>query len=327
LDGFSKEEITMDISVITSIFNEEKNLPLLHKRLTKVLRDMGKEYEIIAVNDGSKDKSWEVMKEIHKKDKRFKIINFRRNFGLTAGLSAGFDHAQGKIVVSMDADLENLPEDIPLLIKKLKEGNYDMVSGWRRDRWKGGLKETLLRKFTSETANKLIRKVSGVDVHDSGCTLKVYTKDVAKGIKLYGQMERFLPALAYQYGAKVGEMPVKFEPRKYGKSSVGISRTFRVFLDLILVKFLLGYSNRPIHMFGSIGVFSGFLGGIILLYLSYLRLILGQSIGGRPLLLLGILLVVLSAQFIMMGILGEVSMRTYYESQDKKTYVIREKRM
>jgi glycosyltransferase involved in cell wall biosynthesis len=313
----------LDVSIVLPIFNEEKNLEELHSRLTDTLGKLGLEYEIIAVDDGSKDNSFQVLKQIHERDPRLRVIKFRRNFGQTAALSAGFHHAKGSIIITLDADLQNDPDDIPRLLEKINEG-YDVVSGWRADR----KDKFISRRIPSILANKLIVKMTGVNIHDFGCTLKAYRKEVTDNINLYGEMHRFIPALAKWVGAEITEIKVKHHPRKHGKSKYGISRTTRVILDLMTVKFLLTFSTKPIQIFGLMGLGSGFLGFLICLYLSVGKIFFpsdATSLTRRmPMLLLGILLLLVGVQLITMGLLGEIMVRTYHESQKKPIYVIKE---
>ncbi len=310
---------TLDISVVIPVYNEEKNIPLLYDELSAALNEIGKSYEVIVVDDGSKDNSFERLQEIHEKDTRWQIIRFRRNFGQTAGMSAGFNASRGDIVITIDADLQNDPRDIPKLLAKFDEG-YDIVSGWRQDR-----KEPFLtRRLPSQTANRLISNITGVHLHDYGCTLKAYSKDVVKNVRLYGELHRFIPALASQIGVKVTEVPVNDRPRIHGSSKYGIWRTFKVFLDLIAVSFYLSYFNRPLYVFGGLGVVVGSIATILLLYLGVDRLILNNPIGDRPLLTLAILLAVLGVQFVSTGLIADMTMRTYHESQRKPIYFIRE---
>ncbi|MBU1017092.1 glycosyltransferase family 2 protein [Patescibacteria group bacterium] len=311
------------ISVVVPVFNEEKNVALLYTELTAVLEGIKIPYEIICVDDGSTDNTFQTLSVLNEKDDKLKVIKFRRNFGQTAALSAGFDYAKGDIVVSIDADLENRPENIKELLRKINDG-YDIVCGWRYKRWGGGLKNRFLRRVPSEIANYLVRKITKLDLHDTGCTLRAYKKYVVKDIKLYGDMHRFIPAIASLNGAKIAEIKVDYQPRKYGVSKYGFSRTFKVFLDLILLKFLMGYATKPSRFFGLIGFCSGFLGFLVGVYLTYEKLFLGHNIGNRPLLLLSAVLMILGVQFITMGILAEIIMRTYYESQGKKIYYIKE---
>lgn len=312
-------ELKMEMSVVVPVFNEEENISPLYQQIVSSLEKMGVNFEMIFVDDGSVDDTFGRLKELHNNDKRLKIIRFRKNFGQTAALSAGFDHSQGDIIITLDGDLQNDPEDIPLLINKIKEG-YDIVSGWRYKR-----KDPFLsRRLPSMIANKLISLITNVKLHDYGCSLKAFRSEVIKNIKLYGEMHRFIPAVASWIGVSVAEVKVNHRPREQGKSKYGISRTIRVILDLITVKFLLSYSTRPIQIFGLIGILSSALGGGILLYLAIIRLIFEEPIGGRPLLLLGVLLFFIGVQFISFGLLGEIQARTYHESQNKPIYVIKE---
>lgn len=307
----------MSISVVIPVYNEEENIPVLHEKLSSVLDRLGYEYEIIYVDDGSSDRTLEILESLQKKDRHVVVLSLRRNFGQTAAFAAGFDFARGDVIITMDADLQNDPEDIPKLLELIKE--YDLVSGWRRER-----KDPFFsRRLPSMIANWLISKVTGVRLHDYGCSLKAYRKDIVKNLRLYGEMHRFIPAVASWYGVRVAEIPVKHHPRFKGRSKYGISRTFKVLLDLVTVKFLQSFSTKPIQFFGSMGLLSSFLGFLILLYLAALKLLKGISIGGRPLLILGVLLVVVGVQFIGMGLLGEMLVRVYHESQRKPIYVLK----
>ena len=304
------------ISVVVPVYNEEENVGILYEKIKKVMEENGYDYEIIFVDDGSTDKTFEKLKEIAEKDKKFKVIRFRRNFGQTAAMAAGFDYAKGEIIVSMDGDLQNDPEDIPKLIDKLNEG-YDVVSGWRKNR-----QDEPKRVFLSKVANKIISKITHVELHDYGCSLKAYKACVAKNLHMYGEMHRFIPALANIYGANIAEIPVRHHPRKFGKSKYNLSRTFRVIVDLILVYFMQKFMTRPIHFFGIFGFFMTFIGLLIDGYLAFEKLFFGASIGNRPLLLLGILLILTGVNFLGIGIISEILTRIYYESQDKKIYNI-----
>ena len=309
----------VDLSIVIPIYNEEENLPILYEKLKEVLDKLGKNYEIIFVNDGSTDRSWEIIKQLAEKDPHVVGVNFRRNYGQTAAMSAGFDMARGEVIITMDGDLQNDPTDIPRLLEEMDKG-YDIVSGWRKDRKDAFISRTL----PSRIANWLISKVTGVHLHDYGCSLKAYKADVAKNLDYYGEMHRFLPALAKPVGAKVTELPVKHHPRMYGKSKYGISRTFKVILDLFLVKFLLDYRTKPLRVFGGTGLILFTIGSLILLYLVFVKLFMGEDIGNRPLLIFGTLLVLSGIQLISTGIVAELITRTYYESQNKRPYLIKE---
>ena len=308
------------LSVVIPVYNEEENLEPLYEELKSVLDGMGIDYEIIFVDDGSRDSSWDKIKKFSQIDPRVKGIKFRKNFGQTPAMMAGFHEASGDVVVTMDADRQNDPKDIPRLLSKLEEG-YDIVSGWRRHR-----KDPFItRKLPSMIANWLISKVTGLHLHDYGCTLKAYRSEVLKNIELYGQMHRFIPAVASIYGVEVAELEVNHRPRVAGKSKYGLSRTFKVLLDLIALKFLLSYSSRPLHIFGSLGLLSLFLGILSGLYLTYVKYIKYEPIGNRPLLFLTLLLILTGIQLIVLGLLGEMLTRTYHESSGKKIYSVKEK--
>ena len=306
------------ISVVIPVYNEEESIDEGYEELSQVLRKTGRAYELIYVDDGSKDATLEKVSRLTAEDPAVRLIEFRRNFGQTAALAAGFDQAKYEIVVTLDGDLQNDPREIPKLVTKLEEG-FDLVAGWRKDRqdpfWN--------RILPSMIANWLISKTTNVQLHDYGCTLKAMTRETAQSIRLYGEMHRFIPALADEAGARIVEVPVNHRPRRYGTTKYGITRTFRVVLDLITVKFLLGFSKRPIHFFGALGVVCGLLGAFVLTVMTYQKLFLGVPMGSRPLLLLGVMLVIIGLQFLVFGLLAEVLARTYYESQNKPTYVIR----
>jgi glycosyltransferase involved in cell wall biosynthesis len=284
-----------------------------------VLENMGKTYEVICIDDGSTDGTYPALLKLLEKESNIRLIRLRRNFGQTAAFSAGFDLARGDIIVTMDGDLQNDPNDIPRLIEKVEEG-YDVVSGWRVDR-----KDVFLtRRLPSQIANALISKVTGVKLHDYGCSLKAYRREVVKNIKLYGEMHRFIPALASWIGIVVAEVPVTHHPRKYGQSKYGLGRTVKVILDLLTVKFLLDYATRPIQIFGLMGLLSFIAGTLLGIYLTVVRLFFGQPLANRPIVLLAVLLVVLGVQLIIMGLLGELVVRTYHEAQGKPIYMIRD---
>jgi len=308
-----------EISIIIPLYNEEKNVEELSASLNEIIKTLDRETEIICIDDGSTDGTFHLLSKLKKSNDNIRIIRFTRNFGQTAAISAGFDYATGEIIVTMDGDLQNDPKDIPLLIEKIEEG-YDIVSGWRAKRQD----RLLSRKVPSKVANWLIGLMTGVKLHDSGCSLKAYRSDVVKNLRLYGEMHRFIPALASSRGAKIAEVKVNHHPRKKGSSKYGISRTIRVILDLITIKFLLSFLTRPLQIFGLLGLaFSG-MGFLVCLYLTLLKLLFRHSISDRPLLLLGILLLVLGVQFIGFGLIAEMQTRTYYEVQNKPIYVVKD---
>jgi len=309
----------MYLSIVVPVYNEAENLALLCQQIQDVLDPLGWNYELIFVDDGSTDGSGEILADLHARDPRIKIIRFRRNFGQTAALAAGFDYAHGKVIVSLDGDLQNDPADIPRLIAKLNEG-YDLVNGWRLNRQDSFLH----RRLPSQIANRIIGWTTKVQIHDYGCTLKAFRCDVAKGLKLYGEMHRFIPALVGDLGAKITEMPVMHHARQRGISKYGLARTLWVIIDLLTVKFLTSYATRPSHLFGFVGLLSSLLGGGITLILGIERIFFHMELAGRPLLWLGILLVIVGVQFISTGLLGEMLARTYHESQHKPVYLIKD---
>lgn len=309
----------MELSVVIPVYNEEENVEPLFREIKGILASLGKTYEIIAVDDGSKDGTFPVLSRLHRAESSLKVVRLKRNFGQTAALAAGLAHADGDIVVLMDGDLQNDPADIPALLAKLNEGN-DLVAGWRHNRRDSFFN----RRLPSMIANRLISWMTTVKLHDYGCTLKAMRKDVAKGLRLYGEMHRFIPAIAYERGAQVTELKVNHRPRTRGTSKYGISRMLRVILDLLTVKFLSSYSTRPAHIFGPIGVISGLTGFALALYLTVQKLYYDLDIGSRPLLLLAVLLIFIGFQFVTMGLLGEMLARTYHESQDRPVYVVGE---
>jgi glycosyltransferase involved in cell wall biosynthesis len=309
----------MYLSVVVPVYNEAENLAPLCQRIQAVLDPTGWSYELILVDDGSSDNSGKILSDLHAQDARIKVIRFRRNFGQTAALAAGFDYAHGEIIVSLDGDLQNDPADIPRLIAKLNEG-YDLVNGWRLNRQD----PFLHRRLPSQIANRIIGWTTRVKIHDYGCTLKVFRRDVAKGLKLYGEMHRFIPALVGDLGAKITEMPVTHHARTRGVSKYGLARTLWVIIDLLTVKFLTSYATRPSHLFGFVGLLALLLGGGITTVLGIERIFFGVELAGRPLLWLGILLVIVGVQFVSTGLLGEMLARTYHESQQKPVYLIKE---
>ncbi|MEM0473091.1 MAG: glycosyltransferase family 2 protein [Sulfolobales archaeon] len=308
------------ISIVIPAYNEEDNIPILYEKLKGVLERLGREYEIIFVDDGSVDRTWERLKEIAEKDQRVKLIRFRKNYGQTAAMYAGFQHATGEVIITLDADLQNDPEDIPTLLQKLEEG-YDIVSGWRKDR-----KDPFLsRRLPSMIANWIISKVTGVELHDYGCTLKAYRADIVKRLELYGDMHRFLPALTKRLGARITEVPVRHHPRIYGRSKYGIGRTIRVILDIFLVKFLNEYINKPMYVFGTVGFALLSLGLLMLFYLLFIKLFLDEEIGRRPLLILSVLFTLAGIQLLSTGIIAELLVRIYYRTKEDKPFVVEEK--
>lgn len=305
------------ISIVVPVYEEEESIPHLYKSIKDVMDKIRRKYEIVFVDDGSKDRTLKLLEDIQKKDSTVVVVSFRRNFGQTAAMAAGFEYSQGDIVITMDADLQNDPNDIPRLLEKIKD--HDVVSGWRKNRQD----KFVSRRLPSMMANWLISKVTGVRLHDYGCTLKAYRKEVIKNVRLYGEMHRFIPAIASWVGASITEVETTHHARKFGKSKYGISRTIRVILDLITVKFLQSFSTRPIHAFGPVGLLFGAVGFFIGLYLSFDKLVMGHNIGGRPLLFLGVLLIILGVQFVVMGLLGEMLARVYHESQGKPIFTVK----
>jgi len=308
-----------NISVVIPLYNEEDNVLPLYEQLSAALEALDRTYEVVIVDDGSRDKSFERLQEIQADDPHWRVIRFRRNFGQTAAMSAGFEAARGDIIITSDADLQNDPRDIPKLLAKMDEG-YDIVSGWRVDR-----KEKFLsRRLPSMLANRLISRVTGVHLHDYGCTLKAYRREVIENVELYGELHRFIPAVASWIGVKVAEVPVNDRARIHGSSKYGIWRTFRVILDLITVTFLLKYATKPMHFFGLTGMVMGGTGTLLGLHLSIQRLFFNMPLSERPLLLLAVLLVILGFNMIMIGLVAEMMMRNYYNPQGKPTYIVRQ---
>jgi glycosyltransferase involved in cell wall biosynthesis len=309
----------VELSVVIPIRNEAASLVDLHRELTETLTPWGRPYEIIVVDDGSTDESFEILARLQAVDPHLRVIRFRRNFGQTAAFAAGFDHARGRIIVTADGDLQNDPRDIPAMVERLERG-FDIVCGWRKDR-----KDAFIsRKLPSTIANWLISTVTGVRLHDYGCSLKVFRSEVVKSLKLYGEMHRFLPAIASEQGVAIEEVVVAHRPRRHGRSKYGIGRTLRVILDLVTVKFLLSYSTRPLQIFGLVGVSLGLTGGVIGAWLAYQRLSGADVSLNRPLLFLVMLLILAGFQLVTLGLLAEIQARTYHESQNKPIYAIRE---
>src|ERR1700686_418326 len=316
-----RSEAPIHYSLVVPFFNEQENIPTLYMKLTEVMDSIGESYEMVFVDDGSKDNSYKVLSDIYEHDRRVNVVRLRRNFGQTPALKAGFDFARGEVIISMDGDLQHDPEEIPRFLEKIEEG-YDLVSGWRyarRDHW-------LLRQVPSRAANWMMAKLSGIELHDFGTTFKAYRREIIQEIQLYGELHRFIPALASSTGARIAEVPIENLQRKSGRSNYGIGRTIRVFLDLIIVKFLLDYSTRPLQFFGLLGVAGAGLGLVVAGYLGVEKFLHNISIMNQhgPLMLMGVALFVSGIQFISMGLLGEIIARTYYESQNKPIYALRE---
>lgn len=307
------------VSVVVPVYNEVQSVPELHRRISAAMSKEEHVWEIVFVDDGSSDGSLQAMEVLAAKDPvHTRVVALRRNFGQTAAISAGIDHSTGEVIVLMDGDLQNDPADIPTLLAEIDNG-YDLVSGWRKFR-----KDNFItRTFPSMVANWLISRVTGVWLHDYGCTLKAYRREVLTGFRLYGEMHRFIPAYAGYVGAKITEVPVQHHPRTHGKSKYGLNRTIKVVLDLFTVKFLSGYVNKPIYLFGGVGVGFSFVGVIGLIYLFIRRALYGTSTADSPIFLLSALLFVLGVQSILMGLLAEMSVRTYHESQSKPIYTVR----
>lgn len=322
--------VMCELSVVLPVYNEAGSLPALIPELTDVLRRLGRSYEIIAVDDGSSDDSIAVLRRLQEQEPHLRIVQFRRNFGQTAAFAAGFDYARGEIIITMDADGQNDPADIPRLLEVMEQGDYDLVNGWRRDR-----KEPFLsRRLPSMIANRLIAGASDLHLHDRGCSLKALRRDLVKQMRLYGELHRFIPEIASLIGVRVAEVPVNDRPRKAGRSKyTTLARIPRVILDLLTVSFLLSYSDRPMQLFGTVGLLSSGVGGLILVYLAAAKIVIGLRygeeafrafrIGTNPWTILAVLLTLVGVQFLMMGLLGEMLIRTYHEVQGKPIYAVR----
>ena len=319
----------VELSIVVPVYNEVENLRPLIEEIIQTFDGVGKHYEIILVDDGSDDGSFQLAADLHEEYNQVGAVRFRRNFGQTAAFSAGFNYARGQVIVTIDADRQNDPADIPLLLEQLETGS-DLVNGWRKNRQDG----LLFRKVPSIIANRLIAWATGLKLHDRGCSLRAFRVEVVRDLRLYGEMHRFIPELASAAGFTMSEVSVNHRPRTAGTSKYGISRTFRVILDLMTILFLRRYSARPMHLFGGLGVISGTIGFIFGVYLAWIKIWAGLTggsegfrsvqIGGRPLLMLAVLLIILGVQFLVMGLLAELVVRTYHESQDKPVYYIRE---
>jgi glycosyltransferase involved in cell wall biosynthesis len=316
-----KDDQAVTHSVVVPFYNEEENIWPLYVKIVEVMDSLGEPYEMIFIDDGSRDRSYDILTDILANDRRVMLVKLRRNFGQTAALKAGFDYARGDIIISMDGDLQHDPAEIPEFLEKLHEG-YDIVSGWRKrrtDAW-------LTRQMPSRIANWLMAKLSRVDLHDFGTTFKAYRREVIIDLQLYGDLHRFIPALASWSGATITEIPIKNLSRQHGKSNYNISRTMRVLLDLISVKFLLSYSTKPLHFFGLFGIFGTIAGGLLGIFLVAKKVLFGTEIMGEhaPLVFMAMTLIIAGVQFLSIGLLGEMLARTYYESQNKRIYAVRE---
>jgi len=314
----TQDNSQIELSVVVPLLDEHDNLRPLYEQIRNAVEGRY-EYEIIFIDDGSTDESFNILKGFHESDPRVRVLRFRRNFGQTAALSAGFEHARGRVIVASDADLQNDPADIPMLMEKLEEG-YDVVSGWRKKRHDNAV----TRLLPSKIANGLISKITGVELHDYGCTLKAYRREVLAETKLYGEMHRFIPALASWSGAKIAECVVNHRPRTAGVAKYGLGRTWKVVLDLITVKFLGSFSTKPIYIFGGLGGLTALFGLLFGLLVISQKIHSGTDMSGNPLLLLSAVLMITTVQFILMGLLAELLVRTYHESQNRPTYVIKE---
>ncbi len=315
-----KQSDTAKLSIITPIYNEEQNIPLLFEKLDAVLRPLGRDYEIVMVNDGSRDGSLAALRRLAQQHKEVKVLDLKRNSGQTAALMCGIDHSTGDIIIPIDADLQNDPADIPNLLAKLNEG-YDVVSGWRRERKDAAIR----RNFVSSVANRVISKISGVHLRDYGCSLKAYRRSVLEGVRLYGEMHRFVPIYASWMGAKITEIPVGHHPRLHGKSSYGLERIVKVILDLIVVKFLDRHLVKPIYVFGGFGLASIAFSLLTLLWAIYLKLVDGLSLIQTPLPLLSAMALLIGITAILLGLMSEILVRVYFEAQDKRPYYVRER--
>jgi glycosyltransferase involved in cell wall biosynthesis len=315
-------EPTLDVSIVVPVYNEEESVTLLVEEVHAAMDPTGKRFELVLVDDGSSDGTWPLLERLAAADPSLNLVRFRRNFGQTAAMQAGLDASRGRQIVTMDADLQNDPADIPMLLQKLDDG-YDLVAGWRKYR-----KDPFLnRKLPSMIANRLISIATKVKLHDYGCTLKAMTSDVGKELRLYGEMHRFIPAVATWVGARILEVPVNHRARRFGSSKYGIGRTLRVVLDLITVRFIQSYLTRPMQVFGLGGLFSLFLGFVICTWLAVEKLVFHGKLSDRPLLLLGVLLIVVGLQLVSLGLVADVVSRTYHESQDKRPYYVRERKI
>lgn len=310
---------TLDVSLVVPIYNERESIPNLLSAIAEVMRTLNLSYELICVDDGSTDGSVDLLKKASLKDPHVVGLFLRRNYGQTAAMAAGFDYARGRVIITLDGDLQNDPQDIPRLLSKLEEG-YDLVSGWRKNRQDN----QVTRLLPSKIANWLIGRVTGIALHDYGCSLKAYRTEVVRDMNLYGELHRFLPALAFIEGARITEMPVNHHARRFGKSKYGLGRTFRVVMDLMTVYFMKRFLTKPMHVFGLLGMVSMLSGALLGVYLTVVKFAYGQDIGDRPLLILAVVLFLTGIQLFSFGLLAELLMRTYHESQKRPIYRVRE---
>ncbi len=305
------------LSIVVPFFNEEENVEEVYKSIKQTADTLGLPYEVIFIDDGSLDKTYQIIMDIASKDSKLKVVKFKFNSGQTSAMQAGFDYAQNDLIIPMDGDMQNDPADIPLLITKIEEG-YDVVSGWRKKR----MDKAISRRLPSIIANKVISYIGKVPLHDYGCSLKAYRKDILENVNLYGEMHRFIPIYASWYGAKVTEVPVRHHPRTKGTSKYGLSRTFKVILDLVTIKFLGRYSTKPIYFFGSLGFIGFFLSFLGTIYVVYNQIFKGKDIIDSPVFLFSIMSFLLAAQFVLMGLLAEIQIRIYHEAQHKRPYIV-----
>jgi glycosyltransferase involved in cell wall biosynthesis len=317
LSKMTEKQKPVWISIVIPVYNEEDNVKALHTKLTEVLPAITENYEILFVDDGSTDNTFALLKKLNNEDKRLKVIKFRTNFGQSAALSAGFEFSNGDAIITMDGDLQNDPSDIPKLLDELQESDYDVVCGWRFDR-----ADSKLKKLFSKIANLLRRRFTAEDIHDSGCTLRVYKKDCIADLELYGEMHRYIPALLLWKGYKIGEVKVKHHERKYGTTKYSWKRIVKGFLDLIVVTFWQKYSARPIHIFGGFGLLLSVVGGVVSLYLVIQRLFFGMSLADRPLFIVSIFMILVGVQFIVTGVLADIMLKVYYGQKERKPYLV-----
>lgn len=311
----------IEVSIVVPLYNEEESLPHLVEKTAAAMRPTGKAWELVCVNDGSRDKTADVLEKLEAKYPELVGVYFRRNYGQTAAMQAGFDAAKGRVIVTMDGDLQNDPKDIPALLAKMDETGADIVSGWRKERKDSELKSNL----PSRIANRLLAKITGLKLHDSGCSLKAYKADLIDELRIYGELHRFIPAVAMQYGAKVEEVVVTHHARQFGESKYGLDKTIRVALDIIQLYFFQKFLHRPMHFFGYMGLVLMVPGGLMMTWLLLLKLI-GHDIGDRPMLIVAVMLILLGVQLLGMGVLGEVLTRIYHEPQGRKQYLLRAKK-